>query len=129
MFRRVQSQVDGVKRQFLHDRVGESLQEPQDTSSTESESIEWGRATKAMLRVKGVLDACRLKPVLCDGYVDTDALLREAKASPCPRRDQFSSPGAASNFAASSEYDRKRGRHHDQGSLGCTSPGALQNRS
>ena len=27
-----------------------------------------------MLRVKGALDACRLKPVPCDGYVDNDAL-------------------------------------------------------
>ena len=27
-----------------------------------------------MLRVEGALDACRLKPVLCDGYVDNDAL-------------------------------------------------------
>ena len=49
------------------------LQGPQSTSSTESESIEWGRAAKAMLRVKGALDACRLKPVPCDGYVDNDA--------------------------------------------------------
>ena len=40
----------------------------QSTSSTESESIEWGRAAKATLRVKGALDACRLKPVPCDGY-------------------------------------------------------------
>ena len=47
---------------------------PQSTSSTESESIEWGRAAKAMLRFKGALDACRLKPVPCDGYVDNDAL-------------------------------------------------------
>ena len=29
---------------------------------------------KAMLRVNGALDACRLKPVPCDGYVDNDAL-------------------------------------------------------
>ena len=27
-----------------------------------------------MLRVKGALDACRLKPVPCDVYVDNDAL-------------------------------------------------------
>ena len=27
-----------------------------------------------MLRVKGALDACRLKPVPPDGYVDSDAL-------------------------------------------------------
>ena len=27
-----------------------------------------------MLRVKGALDTCRLKPVPCDGYVDNDAL-------------------------------------------------------
>ena len=33
-----------------------------------------GRAAKAMLRVKGALDAYRLKPVPCDGYVDNDAL-------------------------------------------------------
>ena len=50
------------------------LQGPQSTSSTESESIEWGRAAKAILRVKGALDACRLKPVPCDGYVDNHAL-------------------------------------------------------
>ena len=43
------------------------LQGPQSTSSTESESIEWGRAAKAMLRVKGALDACRLNTVPCDG--------------------------------------------------------------
>ena len=50
------------------------LQGPQSTSLTESESIEWRRAAKAVLRVKGALDACRLKPVLCDSYVDNDAL-------------------------------------------------------
>ena len=33
------------------------LQGPQSTSSTESESIEWGRAAKAMLRVNGAQDA------------------------------------------------------------------------
>ena len=27
-----------------------------------------------MLRVRGALDACRMKPVLCDGHVDNDAL-------------------------------------------------------
>ena len=27
-----------------------------------------------MLRVKGALDACRLKPMPSDGYVDNDAL-------------------------------------------------------
>ena len=27
-----------------------------------------------MLRVKGALDPCRLKPFPCDGYVDNDAL-------------------------------------------------------
>ena len=50
------------------------LQGPQSTSSTQSESIEWRRAAKEMLCVKGALDACRLKPVLCVGYVDNDAL-------------------------------------------------------
>ena len=50
------------------------LQGPQRTNSTESESIERGRAAKAMLRVKGALDACRFQPVPCDGYVDNDAL-------------------------------------------------------
>ena len=50
------------------------LQGPQSTVSTESESIERGRAAKATLRVKGALDACRLRPVPCDGYVDNDAL-------------------------------------------------------
>ena len=50
------------------------LQGPQCTSSTESDSIEWGRAAKGTLRVKGALDACRLRPVPCDGYVDNDAL-------------------------------------------------------
>ena len=93
------------------------LQGPQSTSSTESESIECGLAAKAMLRVKGALDACRLKPVPCDGYVDNDALRMavcrgssvEARASPRPRIHLFSFPGAASNFAASGEYDRRRG--------------------
>ena len=65
------------------------LRGPQSTSSTESESIEWGRAAKAILRVKGALDACRVKPVPCDGCVDNDALrqrlLSEARASSCPR--------------------------------------------
>ena len=50
------------------------LQGPQSTSSTESESIEWRRAAKATLRVKGALDACRLRPVPGDGHVDHDAL-------------------------------------------------------
>ena len=50
------------------------LQVPQSTISTESGSIECGRAARAMLRVKGALDACRLKPVSCYGYVDNDAL-------------------------------------------------------
>ena len=50
------------------------LQGPQSTSSTESESIEWGRAAKAMLRVMGALDACRVILVSCDGYVHNDAL-------------------------------------------------------
>ena len=113
------------------------LQGPQSTSSTESESIEWRRAAKAMLRVKGALDACRLKPVPCDGSVDNERcathggahrFISEARASPRPCRHLFSFPGAAFNFAASGEYDRKRGRHHDRGSLGGTSPGALQNR-
>ena len=50
------------------------LQGPQSTSSTESESIEWRRAAKATLRVKGALGACRLRPVPCDSYVDNDSL-------------------------------------------------------
>ena len=89
-----------------------------------------------MLRVKGALDACRLQPVLRDGYVDNDAL--HVAVGRCSSANLghlrvhadtlFSFPGAASNFDASSEYDRKRGRHHVQGSLGGTSPGALQNR-
>ena len=31
-------------------------------------------ARSATLRVPGILDACRLKSVSCDGYVDDDAL-------------------------------------------------------
>ena len=110
------------------------LQGPQSASSTESESIGWRRAAKAMLLVKGALDDCRLEPVPCGGYVDTDALrsaarhIRKARASPCPRRHVFSYPGAASHFAASGEYNRERGRHHDQGSLGGMSPRTQQNR-
>ena len=70
MLRRVHSQADGVERQFLLIEWASRLQGLQSTSATEPESIEWGRAAKAMLRVKG----CRLKPVPCDGYVDNDAL-------------------------------------------------------
>ena len=59
-----------------------------------------------MLRVKGELDACRLKPVPCDGYVDNDALrfgvglaglISKAWASPCLRRDVLPFPGAGSD--------------------------------
>ena len=50
------------------------LQGPQSAISTESHSIEWRRAAKAMLLVNGALDDCRLEPVLCGGYVDNDAL-------------------------------------------------------
>ena len=53
MFRKTQSQADGVEKQPLLDRVGKSSAGP------ESESIECGRAAKATLRVKGALDACR----------------------------------------------------------------------
>ena len=74
MFRRIQSQADGVKRQFLLDRVGKSSARTQSTSSTESESIEWRRAGKSTLCVKRALDACRSKQVFCDGYVDNKAL-------------------------------------------------------
>ena len=40
---------------------------------------------------------------------------RNSGISVCPRRNMFPFSGAASNFAASSGYGRKRGRHHDQG--------------
>ena len=43
-------------------------------SSTEAEAIEWERAAEAMLRVKDVLGACRLRSVSCEGHVDNDAL-------------------------------------------------------
>ena len=48
---------------FLIERASR-LQGPQSTSSTESESIEWGRADRATLPVKGALDARRLRPTL-----------------------------------------------------------------
>ena len=101
----IQSQADGVKKQFLLEWASR-LQGPQSTSSTESESIEWGRAAKAILRVKEALDA----------WSETSALrwLRgqqhcawqckearhEARASPSPCRNVFPFAGAASNFAA-----------------------------
>ena len=69
-----------------------------------------------------------MRPVPCDGYVDNDALrlavgprlISEARASPCRRRSVFSFLDTASNLAASGECSRKRGRHHDQRSLGKT---------
>ena len=74
MFRRIRSQADGSRGISFLIEWASGLQGPQSTSSTESESIEWRRAAKATLRVKGALDACRLKLVPCDGYVDHDAL-------------------------------------------------------
>ena len=99
MFREVQCQIDGVKRQFLLDRVGES--------PTRTAEHEFQR-----------------RAALGGGQ----RLASKAGASPCPRRYVFPFPGAASNFAASGEYNKKRGRHHDQGSLGGTSPRTLQNK-
>ena len=71
-----------------------------------------------MLRVKGELDACRLKPVPCDGHVDNDALrfgvgraglISKAWASPCLRRDRASVSWRRfrSDHAAQSEFDGK----------------------
>ena len=66
--------LTGSRGSFFLIEWASRLQGPQSTSSTESESIEWERAAKAMLRVKRALDACRLKPVPFDGYVDNDSL-------------------------------------------------------
>ena len=134
MFRRVQSQVDWVKCHFFLDRVGESLAETSEHSSIESESIEWGRAAKAMLRVKGALDACRLKPVPYDGYVDGDALcmageqsfISKARASPCPRRHTFSFPRAGSISLYRVSTTEHEAEIMANASLGGTSPGALR---
>ena len=68
-----------------------------------------------MLRVRGALEACRLEPVLCDGYVDKDALrLAVSRGSSTnlghPRvhpDTRFRFPRAASNFAAQGEYNTK----------------------
>ena len=59
---------------------------------------------------QGSFDACRLKPVPCDGYVDNDALRLAVGrgSSPCARLDVLSFPGAAHNFAQSGEYNRKK---------------------
>ena len=68
------------------------LQGPQSTSFTESESIEWRRAAKATpLRVKGALDACRLRLVPCDGYVDHDALRMAVSRGSSAKRHVFGS--------------------------------------
>ena len=67
------------------------LQGPQSTSSTESESIEWRRAAKATLRVKGALDACHLRLVPCDGYVDHDALRMAVSRGSSAKRHLFGS--------------------------------------
>ena len=56
-----ESQVDGVSSFMIE--WASRLQGPQSTSATVSESTEWRRADKAMLRVKGALDACRVQPV------------------------------------------------------------------
>ena len=64
----------------------------------------------------------------CIAFGSAERLVSEARASPSQCRDVFPFSGAAPNFAASSGYDRKRGRHHDQGSLGVASPRALQDR-
>ena len=88
------------------------LQGPQSTSSTESESIEWGRAAK---RQRSALGSAK-------------RLISEARAFQCPCRKVFPFAGAASNSAASSGHDRKRGKHHDKGFLDSASPRALQNR-
>ena len=108
----------GVKRKLLLDRVGES---PAGTAEHEFNRvrIEGGQAAKTMLRVKGALDACRLKPVPCDGYVDIDAMRlavsRGSGISVSTQTRFFSFLGAASNFAAWGVYNRKRDRYHNQG--------------
>ena len=60
-----------------------------------------------MLRVKGDLDARRLKPVLCDGYMDNDALRMAVSRRSSAKlghfrvhADMFLVPGTASNFAS-----------------------------
>ena len=85
-----------------------------------------------MLRVKERLVAWNQCLVMvygqwCAAHGGGPKLISKAPASPCPRRHVFSFPGAASNFGASGEYNRKRGRHHDQSSLGGTSPRTLHN--
>ena len=112
------------------------LQGPQSTSSTESESVEWGRAAKAILpsqKSTGCLSsetsALRsLRGQRCIALGSAKRLVSEARASPSPCRNVFSVNGTASKFAAPGEHNRKRGRHHDQGSLDDATPRTLQNR-
>ena len=120
---------------FLIEWAGR-LQGPQSTSSTESESTEWGRAAKAMLSVRGTLDACRLKPVRHDGYAQNHALrLTVGPGSSAKLEHLRVHADACFRFLAQLPFSLHRLSTTeietdiiDQGSLGGTSPGTLQNR-
>ena len=56
---------------------------------------------------------CWLRGQRCAAHGGEQRFISEAGASPRPHRHLLSIPGAASNFAASVEYDRKRGTHHE----------------
>ena len=74
MFRRIQSQADGVKRQSLLDRVGKSSVR---TSEHEFDRVRVdrvgtsSRSDNASQRSSGCM---AFETVPCDGYVDSDAL-------------------------------------------------------
>ena len=112
------------------------LQGPQSTSSTVSESIEWRRAAEAMLRVKGAVDACRLKPVPCDGCVDNDALRMAVSRGSSAKLGQLRvHADTCFRFLAQLPISLHRVSSTEneadimtKGSLGGTSQGALQTR-
>ena len=108
------------------------LQGPQSTSSTKSESIE--QPKRCCASKEQWMLVTRNQYLVMATWTTTRCAWRWAEARQqssgisCPRRHVFPFPGAASNFAASSEYNKKRGRHRDQSSLGGTSPRTLQNK-
>ena len=93
---RKQSQVEGVKEQFLLGRVDESPSmssraraQPKQSPSSEGEQQKQCCASKEYWR--GQRRAA---------HGGGPRRISEARASPCPRRDVFSFPGAASEYAA-----------------------------
>ena len=115
MLRRIQSQADGVKRQFLLDRVGKS--------TTRALEHEFDRVRVDRMGTSSLSDAAGqrgsgcmsfetssllwLRGQRCAAHGGEQRLFSEARASLCPRRHVFSVLGTASNFAAPGEHDRK----------------------